>query len=120
MKIFHTMIIDMIYIVYRAVFDADSIYVDGFCKRAVLSVVSNRYCLVSVSYIVKFGDLQSIDIRQTNWHLNYIFVVHVRRTNFRPSTPRLFCPVDHPEASSHHIVRCGVRTRTSRDGTKAR
>ena len=84
MKIFHTMNIDVICIVYRAVFDADSIYVDGFREGALVLVVSNIYCLVTVSYIVKFGDLQCIDFRQTNWHPNYIFVVHVRRTNFRP------------------------------------
>ena len=69
-------------------------------------------------YIVKFGDLQSIDLCQTFPPMNYNFVVYVRRTNFRPSTPRLICPVDHPEASSRHNMRCGVRTKTSRDVTK--
>ena len=69
-------------------------------------------------YIVKFGDLQSIDLCQTFLPMNYNFVVYVRRTNFRLSTPRLICPVDHPEASSRHNMRCGVRTKTSRDVTK--
>ena len=68
--------------------------------------------------IVNFGDLQSIDLCQTFPPMNYNFVVYVRRTNFRPSTPRLICPVDHPEASSRHNMRCGVRTKTSRDVTK--
>ena len=57
MKIFHTLNIDMIYIVYRAVFDLIPyiMLADGFCERTILGVllVSNIYCLVRVSYTVK-------------------------------------------------------------------